>query len=271
MEDLALDRPALEHPPLAGVELVEASGEQGAQARRHLDPGSHLTGHRQHLGDEERVAAGRDGDLRAQLLRHSRSDQAGRLLAAERLQPHRHRPGGPALEQLRAGDADDQQRSAAGEQHDMLDQVEERLLAPLDVVEDKDERRLLLEQLAERPGDLLRRRPCLRLPQERTDRRRGGRIRGGRVELLEHLHHRPVGDPCPVGQAAAANDRRLDHRQRLGRQPRLAETRVSDDRDQLAASLRQRPRAGLAQQRQLALAADEDRLVPALGRRVGSE
>ncbi len=153
----------------------------------------------------------------------------------------------------------------------MLDQVEERLLAPLDVVEDKDERRLLLEQLAERPGDLLRRRPRLRLPQQRTDRRRGGRIRGRRVELLQHLDDRPVGDPDPVGEAAAADDRRLDHRQRLGRQPRLAETRVGDDRDQLAAPLRQRPRPGLAQQRQLALAADEDRLVPPLGRRAGSE
>ena len=182
-----------------------------------------------------------------------------------------HWPGGAALEQLRAGDADEQQRGAAGEQHDMLDQVEERLLAPLNVVEDKDERGLLLEQLAERPGDLLRRRPRLRLPQERADRRRGGRIRGRRVELLQHLHDRPVGDPRPVGQAAAADDRRLDHRQRLGRQPRLAQTRVGDDRDQLAAPLRQRPRPGLAQQRQLALAADEDRLVPALGRRVGSE
>ena len=37
----------------------------------------------------------------------------------------------------------------------MLDQVEERLLAPLDVVEQNNERRLLLQQLAKRPSDLL--------------------------------------------------------------------------------------------------------------------
>jgi hypothetical protein len=40
----------------------------------------------------------------------------------------------------------------------MLDQVEERLLSPLDVIEDDDERpscRRLLEGLADRPGDLL--------------------------------------------------------------------------------------------------------------------
>ena len=95
----------------------------------------------------------------------------------ERLEPHRHRPGGAAVEQLRAGHAEQQERGAAGEQRDVLDQVEERLLAPLDVVEHDDERRLLLEQLAERPGDLLRRRPRLRLaraangsPPPRPDR-----------------------------------------------------------------------------------------------------
>ena len=54
------------------------------------------------------------------------------------------------------------QRSRIGapvrEQRDVLDQVVERLLAPLDVVEDDDQRSLgrsLLERLAERPGDLL--------------------------------------------------------------------------------------------------------------------
>ena len=60
-----LDRAALEHAPLAGVELVEAGGEQRPQARRHLDPGSRLGGHRQHLGDEERVAAGQRRSSRA--------------------------------------------------------------------------------------------------------------------------------------------------------------------------------------------------------------
>ena len=42
----------------------------------------------------------------------------------------------------------------------MLEEIEEDVLAPLDVVEDGDERRLgrdRLEQLAERPRDLVRR------------------------------------------------------------------------------------------------------------------
>ncbi len=49
----------------------------------------------------------------------------------------------------------------------MLDQVEERLLAPLDVVEDAHERRALLEQLAEGPGDLLGACSLFRLPPSR--------------------------------------------------------------------------------------------------------
>ena len=64
----------------------------------------------------------------------------------------------------------------------MLDQVEERLLAPLDVVEDDHQRllgRSLLERLAKRPGDLI----CdvlARLAQQRADRR-GSRSIGRRT------------------------------------------------------------------------------------------
>ena len=39
----------------------------------------------------------------------------------------------------------------------MLDEIEKRLLAPLNVVEQHHDRRLLFEELAERPGDLVRR------------------------------------------------------------------------------------------------------------------
>ena len=98
--------------------------------------------------------------LAPQLLRHAAPIRLAASWLLERLEPHRDRPGGAAVEQLRAGHAEQQERGAAREQRDMLDQVEERLLAPLDVVEHDDERRLLLEQLAERPADLLRRRPA---------------------------------------------------------------------------------------------------------------
>ena len=95
---------------------------------------------------------------------------------------------------------------AAREQRDVLDQVEEGLLGPLDVVEDADEGRLLLEQLAERPRDLVGRRWPLRLTEQRAKRRRGRGIGRKDVELLQHFDHRPVGDPLAVGEAAAADD-----------------------------------------------------------------
>ncbi len=52
----------------------------------------------------------------------------------------------------------------------MFDEVEERLLGPVDVVEGAHERRVLLEQLAERPGDLVGARSLFRLPsRERSE------------------------------------------------------------------------------------------------------
>src|SRR6266536_6592706 len=67
VEDLALDCSSLEYPPLGRIELVEACGEQRLQRGRdgHLAPC--LARHRRHLLEEERVAAGRMRNLRAQL------------------------------------------------------------------------------------------------------------------------------------------------------------------------------------------------------------
>ena len=85
----------------------------------------------------------------------------------ERLEQHGRRvqlaaaPAGPPVEQLRPRHAEQQDRRIAAQVGDVLDQIEERLLAPVDVVEHDDERPShsdRLEQLAERPGDLLDRR-----------------------------------------------------------------------------------------------------------------
>ena len=123
-----------------------------------------------------------------------------------------------------------------------------------------DQRRLLLEQLAERPGDLVSARPDVRLAQQRSDRRRRDRIRRQRRELLHHLDDRPVGDPVAVGQTAPAHDARLHGGECLGDQPRLAHPGVADHRHQLAARLAPAraptPRAISASS---ALAADEPR------------
>ena len=221
----------------ARLELVEARREQRLQRGRDHDVAVRLAGHRQHLLDEERVAAGGAGDPLAQLVADVLGDQLLDVVGAQRLEPERHRPGGVALDELRAGDAEQQDRRARGEQRDVLDQIAERLLAPLDVVQNDDKRSLrrsLLQRLAKGPGDLLGRRRRLALAEQRADRRRGVLVRGQLVELLQHLDDRPVRDPFAVGEAAAADDGRLDRGQELRGEPRLADTGVADDRHELA-------------------------------------
>ena len=60
VKDLALDRCALEHGPLGLLEPVQAGRQEHLQRRR--DDYLAVAGHRQHLADEERVAAGRARD-----------------------------------------------------------------------------------------------------------------------------------------------------------------------------------------------------------------
>ena len=116
----------------------------------------------------------------------------------------------------------------------MLDQVEEGLLSPLDVVEDDDERSGRLEQLAEGPGDLLTRRQDV-LAEERADGLRGLRLHLDVCQLLDDLDDRPVGDPLAVGKAAAANHAHPGLGDHLGRQPRLSDPGRPEHGHQLAA------------------------------------
>ena len=149
----------------------------------------------------------------------------------------------------------------------MLDEVKEVLLAPLDVVEDDNERpfhRGVLERLAECPGDLLRGRHHLRLAEQRADRDTSDPLRRRHVELLEYLDNRPVGDPLAVGQAAAADDGRLDRSQSLSDQPGLSDPGVSDHRYQLAALLGLYTPPRPPDDRELTLTADEPRFGAAL-------
>ena len=123
----------------------------------------------------------------------------------------------------------------------------------------------MLQQLPERPGDLVRRGAGVGLPQQRPDRRRRRRIGRKLAQLLDHLDHRPVGDPLPVGEAAATHHPHAEPRDELGHQPRLAHARLPGNGHKLAALALERPRPRLPQQRQLRLAAHEPGLVRALG------
>src|SRR6266540_3829419 len=147
----------------------------------------------------------------------------------------------------------------------MLDQIEERPLSPVNVLEDDDHgppQGLLLEQLAERPGDLLRARPRFSLAEQRADRS-GSRGGGGQhVELLHDLDDRPVRDSLPIGEAPATKDHRIDSSESLYSKARLADAGFGDDRDQLAALLPPNALPGVGESRKLVLTSDEQRAVP---------
>ena len=72
VEELALDRAALEHAPVGSLELVEPGGKKRPQRRWHDDLVAGAGRHRDHLGHEQRVAAGGACDPLAQLGRKIR-------------------------------------------------------------------------------------------------------------------------------------------------------------------------------------------------------
>ena len=77
--------------------------------------------------------------------------------------------------------------------------------------------------------------------------------------------------PVAVGETATANNPSVDRPERLCHEPRLAEARVTDDRDELAALLRRRPVPRLDHQLELPPTPDERHVVAPLGRRARSE
>ncbi len=83
MEDLALDRTPLEDAAFGGLELIEARREQRLQRGRNDHLAVRLAGHRQHLLDEERVAARGASDLLAQLAGDPLRDELLDVVVAE--------------------------------------------------------------------------------------------------------------------------------------------------------------------------------------------
>jgi hypothetical protein len=119
--------------------------------------------HREHLLDEEGIALCSLGDPLTRRLIELRStekvvDQTLRLGAGERLEKDCGRvqlaasPGGPRIQELRPCEADEEDGRVARPVGNMLDEVEKRRLAPVDVVEDDDERPLAGEGL-KKPTD----------------------------------------------------------------------------------------------------------------------
>ncbi len=112
-----------------------------------------LAHHREHLLDVERVSLRRLDDALARLgvesrIGHEVLDQLLALVLAERLEQQRSRvelpasPAGPRVEELGSRHAEEEDRRVAREIGDVLDEVEERRLGPLEIVEEDDLRPL---------------------------------------------------------------------------------------------------------------------------------
>ena len=155
---------------------------------------------REQLLDEQRVALGGRDDALAQLrgeLVRERVDELVRVVVAERLEHDerraraRRRPGRPHVEEVGARSAEDEDRRAARRGGDVLDEVEERRVGPVDVVDDEDERPLRRERLEEppeRPRSLVGRAAAVALADRAGDEPRGevavlDAARGARLEV----------------------------------------------------------------------------------------
>ena len=122
----------------------------------------------------------------------------------------------------------------------MLDELEERRLGPVDVVEDEDERplaRTRLAELAEEPGDLRCRRRRLGI-----ESRENGVALVALPRFRQRLAERPVRDAVAVGKAATPERRDpFGASCQLGGEPRLSDPRRADgDDDASGADLRLR-------------------------------
>ena len=254
VEHLALHRAAFHHRALLGIEAVQARGEQQLDGRRHREVGQilgrapHLPvesqqavvdQHADHLLDEQRVTVGRREDALASrrrqvVLAEQVVEQFDGGIAGQRLEQDRRRvhlaaaPLRAQLEQLGPRDHEQQHRGVAGPVGEVLHQVEQQGLGPVQVVDHQHERvrpRQVLEQPARGPRGVLRARrlgPAEHAADRSRDRgrlvgpvehgvhagphgRRVGAV-GQSSRLAHDLGERVVRDALAVGEAPPAQD-----------------------------------------------------------------
>ncbi len=249
--------------------------------------------HRHDLLDEERVPARRldDAFLRvrgdvgaAEEVRHERLAVA----VGERFQQDGrgvHLPAAPRrprLEQIGAAERDHHDRDVLRPVRDVIDQVEQRRLGPMHVVEHDHERPAPRQRLQERPdrperlvhagraladpdhlrhafGGLLAAAFAGNDPRDLAPRL-GRRVAVGQAGRLgDDLDDRPERDPLAVRQAPPPERDRARTRggEELLDQARLADARRSQDREQLALPAGDGPLERLPQQGGFSLAVDQ--------------
>ena len=149
-ELLADDSGPLEHLPLERVEAVQPGGEEGLNRRRQRDElhrRPRLVGeHGDELLGVERISLCHIRDARAELRREDpaaveRIEKLRRVVGGERLEPHeRAFPPRALLEQLLPRHAEQQDRRIAAPAADVLDEIEQRRLGPVDVFQEHEQR-----------------------------------------------------------------------------------------------------------------------------------
>ena len=251
------------------------------------------------------IALGPREDLRPQLVGQA-GDEAGEQLlhrlGRERLEVDRgevamtRAPGRPPLEQLGPRLRDDEDRRVAGPLEQVLDEVEQRRVRPLHVLEDHHHRVDVGQPLEEQPpgGEevLALVAAALLLEPEQVGQPRldeaalvrvgdvllddRGELGERRARLLvlddprahpDHVRERPVGDALAVGEAAAAVpvrdlDDPVEVLVELPAEPRLADPGDPGDRDEVRLALVGAGVEELLDLAQLTVAADERRLEP---------
>ena len=161
----------------------------------------------------------------------------------------RKAPGGPCRE------AGSEPRERV---RDVLDELEEDVFAPLDVVEEADERLdegTRFEQLAKRPGDLIRR-GCgdVLIPEHDVECVLRGLVREriGATELLQNLDDGPVRDALAVGETVTLHDSHVTERAKeLVDEPCLSHACGAEDRKQVTGARAEDVVEGIVEQLEL--------------------
>ena len=175
-ERAAEDGPVLQEPALRRLQAVQPRGDQRLEGLGHLerldrplqperavlaDQDPAVDQHPDGLHRIERDALGALEDALPDVVGEPRdriAEQGAHLVAVERLQEDRREvagagaPARPALRELRPRERQHEDRPVARPLHQILDEIEQRAVGPVDVLEHHDRRSLIGDPLEEDPA-----------------------------------------------------------------------------------------------------------------------
>ena len=229
------DRGSLEHGSLRWVEASEAASEH--RFERRWQPFAAFGRERCELLDVERIPLGEPDDALARLLVEAGRKDLARMLVVQRAELNRlaERPA-----ELRAGEAEHHER-ALRSLAEVVDEVEQRRLGPVHVVEDQQRRRERFEQPSHRPVRLAQRNGVFAAgegvePAEHELRVVLARERPLRLGAAKRTEQREQRSSLAVGGAAGDEHRGLvaGVEGDLAGKSRLPDSGLADDGDDAA-------------------------------------